>query len=161
MWLYRGSKTTASWILVKETSLWNLFIMYLYLCPFLLAFVVVAVFVYELTRYEAPHDKTNKMTVHPAKTQISLGICPVWSESPLSTWKKLGSLATHWMHSEDSDQTGRLPRLIWVLAGHTVILLVLSWGGSYLLFEWHCACYHQNTGSYLSATKHGQQTNKN
>ena len=30
-----------------------------------------------------------------AKTQISLGICPVWSESSLSTWRKLGSLATH------------------------------------------------------------------
>ena len=27
---------------------------------------------------EPPHDKTNKMTVRPAKTQISLGICPVW-----------------------------------------------------------------------------------
>ena len=26
---------------------------------------------------EPPHDKTNKMTVRPAKTQISLGICPV------------------------------------------------------------------------------------
>ena len=32
---------------------------------------------------EPPHDKTNKMTVCPAKTQISLGICPVWSESSL------------------------------------------------------------------------------
>ena len=30
-------------------------------------------------RYEPPCDKTNKMTVHPAKTQISLGIHPVWS----------------------------------------------------------------------------------
>ena len=29
---------------------------------------------------EPPHDKTNKMTVCPAKTQISLGIHPVWSE---------------------------------------------------------------------------------
>ena len=28
---------------------------------------------------EPPHDKTNKVTVHPAKTQISLCICPVWS----------------------------------------------------------------------------------
>ena len=36
--------------------------------------------------------------------------------------KKLGSLATHWAHSEDSDQTGRMPRLIWVFAGRTVIL---------------------------------------
>ena len=26
---------------------------------------------------EPPHDKTNKMTVHPVKTQISLGIRPV------------------------------------------------------------------------------------
>ena len=33
--------------------------------------------------------------------------------------------------SEDSDQTGRMPRLIWVFAGRTVILLGLSWGGSY------------------------------
>ena len=27
---------------------------------------------------------------------------------------------------EDADQSGRMPRLIWVFAGHTVILLVLS-----------------------------------
>ena len=31
--------------------------------------------------------------------------------------------------SEDSDLTGQMPRRIWVLAGRTVILLVLSWGG--------------------------------
>ena len=52
---------------------------------------------------EPPHDKTNKMTVRLAKTQIS----PVWSES---------SLCAHWVakdqsflhaDSEDSDQTGR------------------------------------------------------
>ena len=30
------------------------------------------------------HDKTNKTSVRPAKTQISLGICPVWSESDQS-----------------------------------------------------------------------------
>ena len=59
---------------------------------------------------EPPHDKTNKVAVCPAKTQINLGICPVWSE-----W----SLATHWADSEDSDQTGQMPRLIWVFAGHT------------------------------------------
>ena len=29
--------------------------------------------------------------VRPAKTQISLGIRPVWSESSLSAWRKLGS----------------------------------------------------------------------
>ena len=79
--------------------------------------------------------KPAKWHVHPAKTQISLGIsiCPVWSESLLSAWRKLGSLATLWAHNEDSDQTGWMPRLIWVFAGHTVILLVLSWGGLFLL----------------------------
>ena len=68
--------------------------------------------------FEPPHDKTNKWHVRPAKTQISLGIRPVWSESSLFAWRKHGSLATHWVHSEDSDQTGRMSqrwdaRLIW------------------------------------------------
>ena len=30
-----------------------------------------------LATNEPRHDKTNKMRVRPAKTQISLGICPV------------------------------------------------------------------------------------
>ena len=45
-------------------------------------------------KIEPWHDKTNKTSVRPAKTQISLGIRPVWSESSLSAWRKLGSLAT-------------------------------------------------------------------
>ena len=54
------------------------------------------------------HDKTNKMSVHPAKTDQ-----PVWfSVFSLSAWRKLVSLATQWAHSED-----------------TVTLLVLSCGG--------------------------------
>ena len=32
---------------------------------------------------EPPRDKTNKVAVRPAKTQVSLGIRPVWSESSL------------------------------------------------------------------------------
>ena len=63
--------------------------------------------------------KTYTWHVRSAKTQNSLGISPVWSESSLSAWRKLGSLATHWAHSEDCDQTGRVPRLIWVFAGRT------------------------------------------
>ena len=82
---------------------------------------------------EPRNDKTNKMSVHPAKTQISLGVRPVWSESSLSAWRNLGPLATHWAHSEDSDQTGRMPRLIWVFAGHALILFVLSCRGSTLI----------------------------
>ena len=49
--------------------------------------------------------------MQPAKTQIRLGIRPVWSESSWSAWRKLGSLATHWAHSKDSDQTGGMPSL--------------------------------------------------
>ena len=56
--------------------------------------------------------KPTKWHVRPAKTQISLGIRPVWSESSLSAWRKLGSLATHWARSEYADQTGWMPRLI-------------------------------------------------
>ena len=63
------------------------------------------------------------------QTQIILGIRPS-DQSLLSTWRKLGSLATHWVHSEDSDQAELMRRLIWVFDGSTVILLVLSWGGS-------------------------------
>ena len=48
-----------------------------------------------LDLYEPRHVKTNKMSVRPAKTQSSLGIRPVWSESSLSAWRKLGYLATH------------------------------------------------------------------
>ena len=79
--------------------------------------------------YEPRHDKTNKMSVRPAKNHISLGIHPVWSESLLSAERNLGSLATHWMHSEDSDQTGRMPRLIRVFAGrtHYSVGFVMSW----------------------------------
>ena len=77
------------------------------------------------TQCEPRHDKTSKTSMRPAKTQISLGIHPVWSESSLSAWRKLGSLAIHWAHSEDSDQTGRMSRLIWVFAGCTCTLLVL------------------------------------
>ena len=45
--------------------------------------------------------KPTKWHVHPVKTQISLAISPVWSESSLSAWRNLGSLNTHWVHSED------------------------------------------------------------
>ena len=88
----------------------------------------------------------------PAKTHISLSICPVWSES---------SLCAHWVakdpsflhaDSEDSDQTGRMPRLIWVFAGRTVILLVLSWGGSYII--WHKQVFSWR-GSYISRVYSG------
>ena len=42
--------------------------------------------------------KPTKWHVRPLKTPISLGICPVWSVSSLPSWRKLGSLAIHWVH---------------------------------------------------------------
>ena len=56
------------------------------------------------TKHEPRHDKTNKVTVRPAKAQISLGIRPVWSESLLAAWRKLGSLdqadlSLRWAHT--------------------------------------------------------------
>ena len=66
-----------------------------------------------------PHDKTNKMTVRSAKTQFSLGIHPVWSESSLcAQWVAKDPSFLH-ADSEDSGQTGRMPSLIWVFAGRT------------------------------------------
>ena len=63
--------------------------------------------------------KPTKWHVRPAKTQISLGIHPVWSESSLyAQWVAKDSRFLH-ADSEDSDQTGRMPRLIWVFAGRT------------------------------------------
>ena len=63
--------------------------------------------------------KLTKRYVRPATTQIILGIRQAWIESSLFTWRSIGSLDSHWAHSEDSDQTGLLPRLIWVFAGRT------------------------------------------
>ena len=89
-------------------------------------------------------DMTTKWHMRPSKTQISLGIRPVWSESSLcALWVAKGPRFLH-ADSEDSDQTRRMPRLIWVFAGRTLILLVLSWGGSFLFDNWQ-KCINNST----------------
>ena len=78
--------------------------------------------------------KPTKWPVRPAMTRISLGICPVWSESSLSAWRNIGPLATHWAHSKDwSDWVDAKadPSLRWA----HVILLVLSCGSSHDLYH--------------------------
>ena len=58
-----------------------------------------------INTYEPPHDKTNKMTVHPAKTQISRR---VWSESSLcAQWVAKGPSFLH-EDSEDWDDQADL-----------------------------------------------------
>ena len=65
------------------------------------------------------HDKTCKMACAPSKTQISLRINQVRSESSLcDQWVAKDPSVLH-ADSEDSDQTGRMPSLIWVFAGRT------------------------------------------
>ena len=57
---------------------------------------------------------------------------PVWSESSLcAQWVAKDPRFLH-ADSEDFDQTGRMPKLIWIFAGRTLILLVLSCRGSIL-----------------------------
>ena len=82
--------------------------------------------------HEPRHDKSNKISVRPAKTQIILGIRPVWSESSLcAEWVGKGPSFFH-VNNEDSDQTGLGGCPGWaVFAGRTLILLVLSCLGSF------------------------------
>ena len=69
--------------------------------------------------FEQAHDKTYKMACAPMKTQIRLGIRSVLSESSLcAQWIAKDPSFLH-ANSEDSDQTGRMPRLILVFAGRT------------------------------------------
>ena len=145
-------------------------------------FFINMLFLWRNKQNEPRHDKTNKMSVLPAKTRISLGICPVWSEwsawasaqsdqsdqpghlpslirvislGICPVWSK-SSLCTQsvakdpsFLHadSEYFDQTGRMPRLIWVFAGCTLsfcwfchvaaqIIPELSTKNTTYLFHW-------------------------
>ena len=73
--------------------------------------------------------KPTKWSVLPVKTQISLCIFPVWSESSQCTqWVAKHPRFLH-ADSEDSDQTGRISRLICVFAGRTdhFVGFILRW----------------------------------
>ena len=59
-----------------------------------------------LSKHELPHDK-NKVTVCPAKTQISLGIPQVWSESsPCAQWVAKDPSFLHADSEDWSDWAG-------------------------------------------------------
>ena len=62
--------------------------------------ICLSIFLFHMSRRTT---KPNKMTVQPVKTQISLGNCPLWSESLLSAWGSIGSLVAHKAQSEDSE----------------------------------------------------------
>ena len=76
------------------------------------------------------HDmiKQTKWLCAQQRLKIRLG---AWSESSLcAQWVAKDPSFLH-VDSKDSDQTGLMPRLIWGFAGHTLILMVLSYRGSY------------------------------
>ena len=76
-----------------------------------------------LKKYRSRHENTKN--VHQEKTPTSLDINLTWAESSLSL-----ILNYHWAHSDDSDLTEQMTRLIWVFAGCPLILLILSCQGS-------------------------------
>ena len=71
------------------------------------------------------------------QTHISLGIHPVRSESLLYThWVAQDPGFLH-VNSNDSDQTGQMPSLIWVFAGRTGYFV----GFVMRLFKWTCPIF--------------------
>ena len=57
--------------------------------------------------------------VRPVKIQISLRIRAVWSESSLNAFWIAKDAKFLYADNEDSDQTARMRRLIWVFVGRT------------------------------------------
>ena len=77
-----------------------------------IAVVVLIYYMNETKRGWASHEDPDQ----------TLCISSVWSVSSLCARRKLDTLVTHWAHSENSDQTGLMPRLIFVLTLNNVIM---------------------------------------
>ena len=68
---------------------------------------------------EPPHDKTKKITCAPSEDSDQPGHPPSLIRVFPLHMTTHASLTTHLAHCEDSGQTRRMPRLIWVFAGRT------------------------------------------
>ena len=87
-----------------------------------------------LSKNEPPHEKKPTKWLWAHWRLRSAWASAQSDQSSLSASRKLGSLATHWAHSEDSDQTGRMPRLIRVFTGHTHFVgFIMRWLKCWLL----------------------------
>ena len=78
---------------------------------------------------EPAHDKTKTMACAPSEDWDQPGHPPCLIRVFAVRMKKAWSIATYSAHSEDSDQTVRMPRLIWVFAGRTChfVGFVMRW----------------------------------
>ena len=61
--------------------------------------------------FEPQHDKSNKNSVHNAKTHISLRIHPVWSESSLCAQQVTKEPSFQLADNDYSDKTELMPRM--------------------------------------------------
>ena len=77
--------------------------------------------------YDLPQDKTNRLTVRPAKTQISLGVLTVWSES---------SLCAQWVAKEGPTLSSCRQRRLWSGWVDAQADLGLRW--AHISFCWFC-----------------------
>ena len=78
--------------------------------------------------FEPRHNKTNKVTVHPAKTDQP-GHLP--NQSLRCALNGYLRTQAFFMRTAKIDQTGRMPGLIWDFAGRYAILLFFSCRGSF------------------------------
>ena len=125
-WLWRGShQKSAKWKNFPFSCLCKIYIIaingILAFCPYVIIDSQTPIFGWYYNSKTYIHaiwiNLFNKLL---RKTQLSLGIRPVWSESLLwARWVAKGSVRLQ-ADSEDSDQTGRMRRLIWVFAERTV-----------------------------------------
>ena len=106
--------------------------------------------------YEPWHDKTNKMSVRPVKTQISLDIRPVWSEFAVhsvgSSGPKVSSCRQQRLWSDWAGAQANLS-LRWVHTGFVMSRLICTLT-QMIFFQWqlsqylHCKC-HLVTNIYI------------
>ena len=115
-------------VLVQYTSLYFTLMngTAIFQCPLLLL-CMVDWFYGWFTSFELPHDKTNKMARVLSKDSDQPGYPPslirVFALCMKKAWVFSYPLSTQWRRWSD-----------WTLADQTVILLVLTWGGSFF----HC-----------------------
>ena len=94
--------------------------------------------------YEPRHDKTNKWVCTQRRLRSTWASAQSDQSSLCTQWVAKDTSFLH-ADSEDSDQTGRMPSLIWVFAGRTLTLLVLSCRSSYNLVLLPVHCWHDIT----------------
>ena len=75
-----------------------------------------------------------------AQRRLRSALASAQSESSLSAWRKLGSLANHWAHSKDSDQPGH-PSEDWSEWADTQANLSLRWAHSHFVGFVTCSLF--------------------